>query len=1111
METPVSVNVGPSGAATATIAIEVPPGTAGMVPSLSLNYNSQSGNGLLGLGWSLGGLSAITRCAKTKLQDNTNALVEPPTFVSTDKYCLDGQPLIVVPGSGAYGANNTEYRTERESFTKIVSYVTGSGSSTGPSYFKAWTKSGQIMEFGNSADSAIEAVYVPSANPVNDTANASKNDIRVWAVNKISDTVGNYLTVTYTEDTKAMLTGDYRPSRIDYTGHGGTTAVTPYNSVRFVYQTRTDKVPIFQGGAVVEVAQRLTNIQTWTKKNAAEFLVKDYRIHYEGNLAAELPSLSRIDKISECDGTATTATCFNTTVTWKPAPVQKLTVQTANYNNNIPAMEFNMNSAYNRFADFNGDGKTDYLYVPNANVYHTLEYWLIAYGMDQGFGVPKDAIKTLSTGESAIPSAPQYMQFGDFNGDGKPDYMWQPKNGDGRWLVAYATDTGFTTPTYGTPAIPATVNNQGVASIYLNRSSTAEYMQIGDFNGDGKDDYMWSPGNGDGRWLIAYANSNGDGFVVPDYSTPAWNMTLASGIAPLPTSVASMKFADFNGDGKLDYLWRTSTGWYLAYATDAGFELPVRQLYNFIMSGYLTGFYTYTDISRSQQFHDFNGDGKTDYMFLTVSLFGLQQGPPDSWKISYSSNSGLSAPVTVIPPNSNSAASFGATDQDQAFYDFNGDGKTDYMYRPSGQGYWNIAYSTGTGFTAPVTVIPANSTEPVYASNPEEQKFLDFNGDGKIDYVYAPAGKNYWNIAYGTGTGFTSPTLLISNPVLPSSAVPISVVNNVPQWARFAEQFTDFNGDGKPDYVVLSNWYWNTFVSSPQDLLVKSITTGVLNNGVCSNGLCTTTQLEYLPLTDKTVYGGRSVYTKDSGTTAPYMDLIAPMYVVSKATAPDGVGGTRDSTYHYYGAKIHRKGGGYMGFRQFDVTDSASQITTSDEFSQSYPFQGLPWRTTTRQSNGNILKQVTNTWNVRTFPDTVGTATTDVLTGFDEKYGNKHLFPYVTSTLEQTYEADGSGPVSQVKTETALSDVDDYGNAKKVTTTTLDGYSKVTDSQYWNDPNNWLIGRLIKSTVTSTAPDNPVVSPTAANGDRTGGFGTYPTPTGGISTLMTIINSLLLD
>src|SRR4030095_5630171 len=135
--TPASFRATESGAAEDRIPIQVPPGIAGVEPKLALVYNSQAGNGLLGVGWNLEGLSAITRCPRTMAQDGVRGGVN---YDANDRYCLDGQRLMAI--SGSYGADGTEYRTERESFTKVISY--GSAGS-GAAWVKAWTKGGQIV------------------------------------------------------------------------------------------------------------------------------------------------------------------------------------------------------------------------------------------------------------------------------------------------------------------------------------------------------------------------------------------------------------------------------------------------------------------------------------------------------------------------------------------------------------------------------------------------------------------------------------------------------------------------------------------------------------------------------------------------------------------------------------------------------------------------------------------------------------------------------------------------------------------------------------------------------------------------------------------------------
>ena len=236
MHTAGKFEVDDAGTATYMIPIIVPSGTGGMQPSLSLVYNAHAGNSAVGMGWSLGGLSVITLCPATFARDN---YYDPPQGDGRDRFCLDGQPLVAV--SGQYGANGTEYRTERETFTKVVSH--GKAGSE-PSYFQAWTKSGLIMEFGNTASSRID--FMQRTTP------------RAWAVDRIQDSVGNYIALSYIEDNG----GQFYPQRIDYTGNAGA-GLSPYLSVQFTYESRSDMVDTFYFGSKLETDQRLKEVQTY--------------------------------------------------------------------------------------------------------------------------------------------------------------------------------------------------------------------------------------------------------------------------------------------------------------------------------------------------------------------------------------------------------------------------------------------------------------------------------------------------------------------------------------------------------------------------------------------------------------------------------------------------------------------------------------------------------------------------------------------------------------------------------------------------------------------------------------------------------------------------------
>jgi virulence plasmid B protein len=76
------LGVSAEGSANYSIEIAVPPGTTGVQPKLSLNYDSQAGNGALGVGFSLGGLSAIMRIAASAIVGGTSSVLTGGKFVN---------------------------------------------------------------------------------------------------------------------------------------------------------------------------------------------------------------------------------------------------------------------------------------------------------------------------------------------------------------------------------------------------------------------------------------------------------------------------------------------------------------------------------------------------------------------------------------------------------------------------------------------------------------------------------------------------------------------------------------------------------------------------------------------------------------------------------------------------------------------------------------------------------------------------------------------------------------------------------------------------------------------------------------------------------------------
>ncbi|MHB8496205.1 MAG: SpvB/TcaC N-terminal domain-containing protein [Casimicrobiaceae bacterium] len=160
--TPATYRTDESGAATYSVPIYVPPGTAGLVPALSLEYNNRASNGPLGPGWTLGGLSAISRCKKATEYGDGPGPFPAINFDGTaadQAYCLDGARLLDLNSgagncpAGQSGDTAHVFGLELDPATRVCGYVKIGIS--GYAYWLVQPKDGSDRAYGVGGSSAL--------------------------------------------------------------------------------------------------------------------------------------------------------------------------------------------------------------------------------------------------------------------------------------------------------------------------------------------------------------------------------------------------------------------------------------------------------------------------------------------------------------------------------------------------------------------------------------------------------------------------------------------------------------------------------------------------------------------------------------------------------------------------------------------------------------------------------------------------------------------------------------------------------------------------------------------------------------------------------------------
>ncbi len=260
--------------------------------------------------------------------------------------------------------------------------------------------------------------------------------------------------------------------------------------------------------------------------------------------------------------------------------------------------------------DFNGDGKQD-----------------LAVALPTGIGVYLgDGLGGFTPGQVspyASPAVPQSMTIGDFNGDGIAD-LAIPNSGGNTVTVLRGTGQGSFVEVAGSPFAAGTGIN---------------YVAVGDFNGDGKQDLA-----------TANASTNDVSLLFGD---GLGGFTLAGSTIAVGSHPSSLAVGDFNGDGKVDLAvsnFQDNTVTLLFGNGTGGFTASTQ-------GAVPAGFGPFSILAG-----DFNGDGLPDLVTANSAL----------GTVSLLLNTGAG----VFTPAANSFPT-GAIPFSMVVADFNGDGRED--------------------------------------------------------------------------------------------------------------------------------------------------------------------------------------------------------------------------------------------------------------------------------------------------------------------------------------------------------------------------------------------------------------------------------------------------
>lgn len=1015
---PGSLTVDNKGAANYSIPLMIPPGRGEMQPNLALSYHSQTGNGPLGVGWSLstGFPQAITRGRNILARDG---VVRGVNFDADDRFYLDGKRLVVVDGT-TNGALNSKYRTEVDSFQEIVA----TGSTTYIETFTATDKTGTKYIYGKvtGADDGFQK----GGGETGDNAFA-------YALKRVEDAAGNYVSFTYVN----RGDGEYVLSQIDYTGNG--TTVSPQASVEFSYGTSADAPVGFLAGRHFKQGARLDNITTKIKVSSTPQIAARYDFDYDFTSSVKRSRLTSVTPfLADTESPYTLKEGSPTSILWGSNPSQLA----------VPGSEFSPQEGDLDFTearlsgDFNGDGRSDVLFYSVEEAHYTVLYrdWTMSvssYTAGSGWTTQTSTLADLRLGIRLVTT-------GDFNGDGKTDLVFMQVglgNQGGGWYLSLATDEGFS-------ALQLVVANTNITA---ENKCVLESALVVDLDGDGLDELMFQvdiqiaiPSS---TWLVGAFESgvydagifgvdlgNDSAVVRPHQPTrllrPKWVagvLTFTETALTVPRilheedfSPISYRRIDANGDGRSDLLVsvfqidvfgdNVTEGWFSQILLNGGsdsFEIKETQ--------FSAGTAMYSSGANApghlDLIGDVNGDGLDDVVTLNINTTTA------GWSVVTSKGNGDfdSEAFTGIPTQ----VSIDSTDV-FTFQRRSGTVSTGPIPGSEGGGEQGIYGITGRG-----------GYEITGAS------LMDYNCDGRKDFVWYSQAKG-WRCFLSTGTGFDVTTAL---PIVDAGSDGLNYFVSAlyedfdnpysPDYDfRFEPVVMDIDGSGRESLVLLSPQN----AGSPRNLSARvAYNASAFSHRISkvTDGLGAKTEIAYAPISLESIY--------TSGVDVSYPIRESRRQVVVSDIYRDH-GGNFDAnerqhfSYQYSGNRLDLSGRGGLGFHSFVTLDHQTNLFKYQFLTQSFPMTGLTAREETYRHLGEgKFRAISSHDNTVVFDEVVKSPTVATPWGT--------VFPFISQAVEYRWEnsdtehftLSGSGPSS--RPELAFREKRPTGHHIKITAT----------------------------------------------------------------------------